>query len=212
MRPLFYLVAWVSLQLYQTPASSEKRCSPSSWEDAASRFWDFTWSLPLSWLTYLHLRGLLFGNLAGAICYPFCPFAPPLPFDWPSGVVGQRLGLSILVPLHTLGVSLLWIGSAADDDQIFVTSLLLSSFLGRLVTLGLLILGPSGERRFGRAPFSLPYGLSSCKAWVPGLSVVSSLPWNRLRPCTPVCRRLCKLCVAPGLSMLKYLFCLAAPH
>ena len=63
-----------------------------------------------------------FWQLAGAICYPFCPFTPPLPFDWPSGVVGQSLGLSILVALLTLGVSLLWIGSTADNDQIFVTS------------------------------------------------------------------------------------------
>ena len=112
-----------------------------------------------------------FWQLAGAICYPFCPFTPPLPVDWPSGVVGQSLGLSILVALLTLGVSLLWIGSAADNDQIFVTSPC------RLVALGLLILRAQRGAALWTGALLAARWTEFLQAWVPGLSVVSSLPW-----------------------------------
>ena len=135
--------------------------------------------------------------LTGANCYPFCPFTPPLPFDWPSGVVGQTLGLSILVALLTLGVSLLWIGSAADNDQIFVTSYC-RLFWGVWSLLGCLSFRRSGERRFGRAPLSRPDGLSSCKLGCPAFPW--SPPYHGSAP-VPCRRRLFRLCVAPGLSM-----------
>ena len=109
-----------------------------------------------------------------------------------SGVVGQTLGLCIVVALLTLGVSLLWIGSAADNDQIFVTSYC-RRFWGVWSLLGCSSFRPSEERRFGRAPLSRPDGLSACKLrcpafpWSPPYHGSAPVPcW----PCTPMCRRL----------------------
>ena len=120
-----------------------------------------------------------------------CPFTPPLPFKWPSGVVGQTLGLCIVVALLTVGVSLLWIGSAADNDQIFVTSYC-RLFWGVWSLLGCSSFRPSEERRFGGGS-SRSDGLSACKLgcpafpWSPPYHGSAPVPcW----PCAPMCRRL----------------------